>query len=66
MDGGVEEAFASALGRLAVARILWDIGHQPGMEQALPIVRGIKAASEVELGPSQVPTDLCSHLRQGL
>jgi hypothetical protein len=28
MDGGVEEAFASALGMLAVARILWDVGNQ--------------------------------------
>ena len=28
MDGGVEEAFASALWGLAVARILFDIGDQ--------------------------------------
>jgi len=28
MDGFVEKAFASALGRLSVAGILWDIGDQ--------------------------------------
>ena len=28
MDGFVEEAFASALGRLSVARILFDVGDQ--------------------------------------
>jgi len=66
MDGGVDEAFASALGMLAVARIHWDVGHQPCIENALPIVRGIKAAIEVEIGASQVQTDLLSHLLQGL
>jgi hypothetical protein len=28
MDGGVEEAFASALGSLSVARILFDVGDE--------------------------------------
>ena len=32
MDGGVEEAFTSALWGLAVARILFDIGDQAGIE----------------------------------
>jgi hypothetical protein len=34
MDGAVEEAFASTLGRLAVARILCDVGNQAGIEDA--------------------------------
>ena len=64
MDGFVEEACASALGRLTVARILFDVGNQPGIEHTLPIVRSIKAAIEVEIGASQVHTDLLSHLLQ--
>jgi hypothetical protein len=32
MDGGGEEAFAAALGALAVAGILWDVGNQAGIE----------------------------------
>ena len=66
MEGGVEEAFASALWGLAVARILLDIGHQAGIENALPIVRGIKAAIKGEVGISEVQPDLLGHLLQGL
>src|SRR5712692_11620742 len=54
MDGFVEQAFASTLGSLSVARILFDVGDQARIENALPIVRGIKAAIEVEVGTSQV------------
>jgi hypothetical protein len=35
MDGSVEEAFAAALGVLAIARILFDVGAQAGVENAL-------------------------------
>ena len=42
MDGFIEEAFASALGVLAVPGILFDIGDQAAIENTLPIVRGIK------------------------
>jgi len=66
MDRCVEEAFASTLGHLAVARILLDVGDHAGIENALPIARGIKAAIEVEVGPSQVQPDLLGHLLQGL
>src|SRR5712691_4287079 len=66
MDGFVEEPLASALGVLAVAGILWDVGDHAGIENALPIVRGIKAAIEVEVGSSQVQPDLLGHLLQGL
>jgi hypothetical protein len=53
MDRFVEEALASALGGLAVARILFDVGDQPCIENALPIVRGIKATIKVEIGASE-------------
>ena len=66
MDGFVEEAFPSALRGLAVAGILFDIGDQAGIENALPIMRGIKAAIKVEVGTSEVQPDLLGHLLQGL
>jgi hypothetical protein len=66
MDGCVEEAFPSALRGLAVAGILFDIGDQAGIENALPIVRGIKAAIQIEVGTSEVQPDLLGHLLQGL
>ncbi len=69
MDGFVEEAFASAFRGLAVAGILFDIGHigdQAGIENALAIVRGIKAPIKVELGTSEVQPDLFGDLLQGV
>ena len=66
MDGFVEEAFASAFQGLAVAGILFDIGDQAGIENALAIVRGIKAAIQVEIGTSEVQPDLFSDLLQGV
>ena len=65
MDGSVEEAFPSALRGLAVAGILFDIGDQAGIENALTIVRGIKAAIKVQVGTSEVQPDLLGHLLQG-
>ena len=58
MDGFVEEAFASAFWGLAVARILFDIGDHAGIENALPVVCGIKATIKVEVGAFQVQPDL--------
>jgi hypothetical protein len=49
MDGLVEEALASTLRVLTVPRILWDVGDQACIEDALPIACGIKAAIEVEV-----------------
>jgi len=60
------QALASALGALTVPGILGDVGDQARIEDALPIVRGIKAAIEVEVGASQVEPDLLGHLLQGL
>ena len=65
MDGFVEEAFASALGCLSVARILCDVGDQARIEDQLPVVRGIKAPIEVDIGSFQVQSDLFGHLLQG-
>jgi transposase-like protein len=41
MDGFIEEAFASALGGLAIAGILFDVGDHARIEHALPIVCGV-------------------------
>ena len=64
MDGLIEQPFASALGSFAVARILFDVGNQAGIENALPIVRGIKTAIKVEVGSTEIYTDLFGHLFQ--
>src|SRR3989442_5443101 len=42
------------------------IRDHASIENALPVVRGIKAAIEVEVGTSQVQPDLLGHLLQGL
>ena len=64
MDGGVEEAFAAALRRLAVARILFDVRDQASIENTLAIVGGIKTAIQIEIGPSEVQSHLFGHLFQ--
>ena len=58
MDRGVEQPLAPTLGTLAVTRILLDVGDHTGIENALAIVGGIKAASEIEIGTSEVQPDL--------
>src|SRR5436305_15098162 len=64
MDCCIEEAFASALGCLAVAGILCDVGDQARIEDALLIVRGVKAAIEIEIGTSEVQSDLFGYAFQ--
>src|SRR5215470_11071048 len=66
MNGGVEQAFASALRGLAVTGILFDVGNHAGIENALPIVRGIKTTIEVEVGAAEVQPDLFGHRFQRL
>ena len=64
MDGSIEEPLASALGVLAVAGILWDVGNQTHIENALAIGEGVKATIKVEVGTSEVHTDLFSYAFQ--
>jgi hypothetical protein len=64
MDGFVEEALASTLRVLTVPRILWDVGDQACIEDALPIACGIKAAIEVKVGSTEIDTHLFDHLFQ--
>ena len=64
MDHGIEEPLAPTLGALAVTRILFDVGNHTGIENALPVVRRIKAAIEIEIGPSEVQPDLFGHFFQ--
>ena len=60
----VKETFAAALGALAVAGILGDIGDQARIENALPVVRSIKATIEIEIGLSEVQPDLFGYFLQ--
>src|SRR5712691_4165788 len=64
MDGGVDQARAPALGRLAVARMLFDVGNQPRVEDRLAIRLGIKTTIEVEVGSVEIDTHLFGHLFQ--
>ena len=66
MDHSIEEAFASALGVLAITRILFDVRDHAGVENALAMARRIKAPIEVEIRASQVQPDLFGHLLQGV
>jgi hypothetical protein len=66
MDGGVEEACAAALRRLALTRRLFDVRDHAGVEYARAIGDSIKATIEVELGASQVQPHLCRYLLQRL
>jgi hypothetical protein len=65
-DGRVEASLAPALGRLALARTLCDVGDEARMAHAMPMACGIIAALEVEGGASQVRPDLRGHLLQGV
>jgi hypothetical protein len=65
MDRFIEEAFASVFSGLAMTRILFDVGDHARIEDHLPIVSGIEAAIEVDIGASEVNPDLFGHLLQG-
>ena len=64
MDGGVEAAFAAALGARAGMGVLCDVRDQAHMKHALPMVRGIKTAIEVQSSTSEGQPDLFRHLLQ--
>ena len=65
MDGGIEQPLAPALGALAVAGILCDVGDHAGIENAFAIVRGIKASIEIQIGSSKIQPDRFGHPLQG-
>jgi hypothetical protein len=65
MDGCVAQPFAPTLGRLTIARMLFNVRNQPRIADALPLACGVKATIEVERGASPVSTDLFRHLFQG-
>ena len=50
----MEGVLASAFGVRAMTRMLFAVRAQAGVAHAPAIVRGIKAASEVDLGASEV------------
>src|SRR5215510_4138130 len=64
MDGFVEEAFASALGVLAITRILFDVGDHTRIKNALSIGSGVKATVEIDISTSEVQANLFGHLLQ--
>jgi hypothetical protein len=66
MERCVEQPLAPALGRFTIARILFDVGDHPRIEDRLAIRLGIEPAIKIEIGASQVQTDLLGHLLQGL
>jgi hypothetical protein len=65
VDSGLEESLAPSLGALAVAEILFDIGDQASIENALTIVCGIKTSVEIQIGSSKVQADRLGHSLQG-
>src|SRR5499427_4234959 len=66
MDGSIEEPLAPALGALAVAGVLFDIGDHPRIKNALAIRSGVKAAVKIDISASEVQPDLFRHLLQGV
>jgi hypothetical protein len=50
MNGCIEEPLPPTLRGFAIARILFDVGDHAGIEDALTIVRGIKASIEIDIG----------------
>ena len=65
VDGRVTEAFAPSLGGLTVEGMLLALGEQAGIKNTRAMVRGVKAAIQVEIGASEVHADLLGSLRHG-
>ncbi len=51
---GIKKALASPLGLLPIARILFDIGLQPRIEDRLAIGFAVKARIQIEHSPAQI------------
>src|SRR4029450_4317550 len=66
MDRFIEQTLSSPLPVLSIARILFDVGDHAGIENALAIVRGIKASVEIQIGSSKVQTGRFGYPLSGL
>ena len=66
MDGLVEQPLATALGTLAVAWVLFDVGNQTGVEDCFAIGHRVKPAVEVEIRPLETQPRLLANPLQGL
>jgi hypothetical protein len=53
MNSFIEEPLASSLGPLAVAWVLFDVRNHAGIEDHLPVVRGIEPSIEVKIRTCQ-------------
>jgi hypothetical protein len=62
----IEQPLAPTLGSFTVPGILFDVGDQTRVADHLSIACGIKATIEVEVGASQVHSNLLGHLLQGV
>ena len=66
MERGVEEPLAAALGRLAVARILFDVGNQTGIELSLSRLNhgqpGVQAHPEIVQGTAELHHEIADAL----
>jgi hypothetical protein len=63
--GGGAQPLPPALGGLAVAGMLWDVGDHASLENARPMVRGITAALQVDRGALEGEPGLGGALLQG-
>jgi hypothetical protein len=50
----IKKALSSPFGRLPVARILFDVGLQPGIEDALAVGFTVKARIQIEDGTGEI------------
>src|SRR2546422_9453458 len=66
MERGVEEPLAAALGRLAVVRILFDVGNQTGIELSLSRLNhgqpGVQAHPEIVQGTAELHHEIADAL----
>src|SRR5712692_1125386 len=57
VENVIKEACPSPFGRLSVARIFFDVGLEPRIEDALAIGFAVKARVQIEHGPAHLKTD---------
>jgi hypothetical protein len=57
MDGCIEQPLSSSLRLLSIARILLNVWDQSSIENALPIVLGIKSRVKIQIGSCECQTN---------